>query len=106
MVYMVVTAWWPLEKQDQALKAGLKVMKDYPAKPELGETVAQLVDVDEDGIKMMTIFKVKAKKYEDSLMRASKMMVGYWGIEGYRYKIRTWFSLEEAFAVIGQNLPE
>lgn len=106
MVYIVVTAWYPPEKQAEALKIGLQVMKNYPPQPKLGETAAQLVSVDGDGIKVMTIFKVKEGKYQESLMLISKMMVEYWGIEGYRYTVRTWVTLEEAFAVIGQKLPD
>ncbi|NVM52729.1 MAG: hypothetical protein HWN66_03415 [Candidatus Helarchaeota archaeon] len=105
MVYIVVTAWFPPEKQAENLKISLSLMQKYPPRPELGEVAAQMVSVDEDGIKAMNIYKVKEGKYEESLMLVAKMMSEYWGIEDYRYTIRTWVTQEEAFAVIGQKMP-
>ncbi len=104
-VYLVVTSWFPPKKQAENMKITLQTMQKYPPQPELGEVVAQMALVDEDGIKTMNILKVKEGKYEEAALVVAKMMSEYWSIEGYRYTIRTWATSEEAYAVIGQKPP-
>lgn len=107
MVYLVSTTWYPPAKQPEVLKIYLQLAQKYPPQPELGETVVDLmVTVDEDGIKAMSIFKVNNGKYEEALTRSHKMLSEYWGIEGYRYTVKTWSTLEEAFAILGEKPPE
>lgn len=106
MVYIEITAWYPPNKQAENMKATLQVAQKYPDRPELGETVATMVSSDADGIKTRIIVKVKEGKYEEIIAHIAKLMSSYWGIEGYRYAIKTWITLEEAYAVIGQKPPD
>jgi hypothetical protein len=58
-----------------------------------------------DGIEVIVISEVRKEKYEEALNLESRRVVLLFGIEGYRYEIKTLLTLEEAMPLLGLKMP-
>jgi len=106
MVLIMVTTWYPLTKATEVAKKYIEVMQKIPSDPSIAKPlVTAAVSPGKDGIEVISISEVRKGKYEEALNRANRRMVMFFGIEGYRYEIKTLLTLEEAMPLIGLAPP-
>ena len=106
MVLIMVTSWYPPDKATEVAKKYIEVMQKIPDDPSIGKPLVPVgVSADKDGINVIAITEVRKGKYEEALNRTNRRMVMFFGIEGYRYEIKTLLTLEEAMPLIGLAPP-
>ena len=107
MPYIVVTAWFPLNKATEAAEKYLEERKAFPPDKSLvKELVANAIKVDKNKIRSIYIAQVKEGKLNEALMRQQNAMILYHDIEGYEYTIEICFTVVEAMGMIGMKPPE
>ncbi|MFX0058630.1 MAG: hypothetical protein ACFE85_09280 [Candidatus Hodarchaeota archaeon] len=106
MPYIIGTMWYPSHKQGDAVKTYLKIRDKYPADESLYEQRCAPVMTTEKGIKLMSVWDVKAGKLEQALNRTSKFYYEFINVEGLEYKVEVWMTFEEAIGVAGIDIPE
>ena len=106
MPYIITKTWYPAHKIPETVKIFVESLRKYPADDSLGEQVVpNAVKSTELGITSLGITKVKEGKLEDALTRTQNVLIMFHGIEGFRYRIEVWATIEEAMAAIGQSMP-
>ena len=105
MVLIMVTAWIPPDKIAEAAKKYMQVTKKYPQAPFEKPLVEAASRATKDGIEVISIGEIKRGKYEEAMELALKRNAEYYSIEGYRYKVDTLTTLEEALPTIGMSMP-
>jgi len=105
MVMIMVTAWYPPTKATEVGKKYIEVMQKIPQESFEKPLVPVGVSADKDGINVIAITEVRKGKYEEALNLTSRRMVMFFGIEGYRYEVKTLLTLEEAMPLIGLKMP-
>lgn len=102
MVLIMVTSWYPPTKATEVAKKYIEVMQKIPDDPSIGKPLVPVgVSADKDGINVIAITEVRKGKYEEALNRTARRMVMFFGIEGYRYEIKSLLTLEEAMPMLG-----
>jgi len=106
MVLIMVTSWYPPTKATEVAKKYIEVMQKIPEDPSIAEPLVTVgVSSGKDGIEVISIGDVRKGKYEQALNLTARRMVMFFGIEGYRYEIKTLLTLEEAMPLIGLKMP-
>ena len=104
MPYIITKTWYPPSKTDEVAKRYLEVMKKYPPDESLSKhVVPAAVRSTKDGMETMVISEAVREKLGDALDLIQKRAVEFRDIEGHKYEIRTWFTLEEALTFIGMG---
>ena len=106
MPYIVSTAIYPSERENEAREVFLEMMKTNPPRMDLSEVIIPMASQRSlEGIKIMAVSKVKPGKLEEALAYVSKRVHPYSKIPEFEYSIQIWSTLEEAFAVAGVPMP-
>jgi len=106
MVLIMVTSWYPLNKVTEVAEKYIEVMQKIPEDPSIAEPLVPVgVSSGRDGIEVISIANVRKGKCEEAMNLALRRMVMFFGIEGYRYEIKTLQTLEEAMPLIGLSPP-
>ena len=105
MVLIMVTSWYPPTKATEVAKKYIEVMQKIPQESFEKPLVPVGVSSGKDGIEVISIGDVRKGKYEEALNLTNRRMVMFFGIEGYRYEIKTLLTLEEAMPLIGLKMP-
>jgi len=107
MPYIVVTAWFPLNKATETAEKYIEERKAFPPDKSLvKELVANALKVDKNKIRSIYIAEVKEGKLNEALTRQQNAMILYHNIEGYEYTIEVCFNVVEAMGMIGMKPPE
>jgi len=107
MPYIVVTAWFPLNKGTETAEKYIEERKAFPPDKSLvKELVANALKVERDKVKSIYIAEVKEGKLNEALTRQQNAMIMYHDIEGYEYTIDVYFNIVEAMGMIGMKPPE
>lgn len=97
MTNIVLFVWYPPEKGPEIVGVGQKVTEKFPPDDSLGKVLVPVTFTSgKDGIFAMTVFEPAEGKLAEALARTADMMFMYHGIEGFRYEIKTFVTLEEA----------
>ena len=105
--YIVVTAWFPLNKGTETAEKYIEERKAFPPDKSLvKELVANALKVERDKVKSIYIAEVKEGKLNEALTRQQNAMIMYHDIEGYEYTIDVYFNIVEAMGMIGMKPPE
>jgi hypothetical protein len=104
MVLIMVTSWYPPHKATEAAKKFLEVNEKFPQQSFEKRWLAG-VKSDEDGIKTVWLTEIERGKLEEALNLASRREAEYLGIEGYRVKMETLMTFEDAMPLIGLEMP-
>jgi len=104
MVLIMVTSWYPPDKATEAAKKFLEVMEKFPQESFEKSWLAG-VKSDEDGIKTVWLTEIERGKLEEALNLASRREAEYLGIEGYRVKMETLMTFEDAMPLVGLEMP-
>lgn len=107
MPYIWVTAWYPTHLRDEVIKKWVEVRRKFPEDPSLGETVVDVANkATENGIKVVSIGRVKEGKLEEALTRTGRSLIPFQDIEGFEYTIELYSTIEEAMDALGVKMPE
>ncbi len=60
----------------------------------------------EDGLRALSVTRVKEGKLEEALKMVNKEMVYFSEIEGFETSVEVWGTYQEAFEALGMELPE
>jgi len=106
MVLLMITTWYPPEKEDEVNKIYLSLPEKYPVDESLGTTLVPLgVKSTKEGTKVIVVFEVAKGKFDDAMEQVLKSLREFRHIEGYRYEIETMLSQAEAMNLIGVAIP-
>ncbi len=104
MLLIMLTTWYPPHKATQAAKKFLEVMKKFPQQSFEKKWLGG-VKSDEDGIKSVWLTEVEKGKLEEAFNLTAKREAEYLGIEGYKFKVETLMTFEDAMPLIGLEMP-
>jgi len=100
----MVTSWYPPDKATEAAKKFLEVMEKFPQESFEKSWLAG-VKSDEVGIKTVWLTEIERGKLEEALNLASRREAEYLGIDGYRFKMETLMTFEDAMPLVGLEMP-
>ena len=107
MVYIIAIANYPQHLSDEVGKAYIEAMKEVPNDRSISKPVVQAaVQTGPEGFKVTTISSAKEGKLREALDLATKRMLIFAKIKGFRYTIDTAYDAVEAMAFIGMKAPE
>ena len=104
MVLIMVTSWYPPDKATEAAKKFLEVMEKFPQESFEKSWLAG-VKSDEVGIMTVWLTEIERGKLEEAFNLASRREAEYLGIEGYRFKMETLMTFEDAMPLVGLEMP-
>ena len=107
MVYLVLEMWYSPGMESKAGKKYLEIMKKYPPDSSVGTMVVPfMVNSTPEGTHTFTITDVKEGKLAQAIKDASRNMIEFGGgIEGLKYKIRTYLTAPEGMSLIDLGMP-
>ena len=107
MVLMVITGWYPQDKQSEIEDAYFAALKKFPYNRAIMKRVLRLgVRATKDGYKTISIYDIPDGKFTEAMNHQVAFMHEYHNIEGQRWEIETYLSMGEAFKIIGKAVPE
>jgi hypothetical protein len=104
MVLIMVTSWYPPDKATEAAKKFLEVMEKFPQESFEKSWLAG-VKSDEVGIMTVWLTEIERGKLEEALNLTSRREAEYLDIEGYRFKMETLMTFEDAMPLVGLEMP-
>ena len=104
MALIMITSWYPLNKVTEVAAKFLEGIKKYP-QASYEKVLVSAVSSTKKGLRTIWIEEIEEGKLEDGLKLVTTRLVEYFGIEGYKYKLETLMTLEEAMPMIGLAIP-
>jgi hypothetical protein len=101
----MVTVWYPPNKNPEVAKKYVEVFKKFPVKS-FEKMLVSATRSDKDGQVGIIIHEVEKGKLEEAYNLVAKRMLEFCSIKGYRHKIETFWTAEEAFAMLGLTPPK
>ena len=106
LVYIIVTASFPVQKGIEVAKKFVEERKKNPPDRTLIKQILDALRVVRGRVKSISISKVKEGKLDEALIRTQNDMVAYHELEGYKYTIEVLFDVVEALEMVGIKPPE
>jgi hypothetical protein len=101
-MYLITTSLYPPDKVKEAANMYVQMMTKYPDNASFGTPIVQgAVRSTIQGMKVISIFDVKKGKFDDAMALTVERMTMFNDIPGYRWVIKPYYNLEEAFKTIG-----
>ena len=101
MTYMITQCWYPSTKTNEVVKVYQEVLEKHPFDESLGKQLLLASNSSKDGFETLIVTEVKKQKLEDVLERETTVLTKFRDIEGFKYEIRIWSSVEEAIKRLG-----
>lgn len=98
---------YPVSKNNEVLAAWFRALEKYP-RPEgaLTTLVDTAVRGEKNGLRVLSVHLISPGKYEEAMTYLMKFITEFFNVEGFSYEFKTWSTIEEAMAAIGQQTPE
>lgn len=109
MPFVVIFMKYPSYVVNTVVKKALEsVQKNlFPDDDSLYEVLVRSAwKVTEDGLRALSVCRVKEGKLEETLKSIYKEMIYYSEIEGYESSVEVWGTWQEAFEAMGIEIPE
>ena len=104
MPYIITRCWYPPNKLDEVVKKYLKVMEKYPPDDSLGKQIVPVATTtSKDGLESLSVTEVEKQKVGDALDREKTAFIEFRNIEGFKYEIKTWTTVEEGLSRMGSG---
>jgi hypothetical protein len=101
-MYIVITSLYPNDKAKEVAKMYLKCLEKYPVDNSVATPIVPVaIRATQQGIRTIVISEVKKGKFDDAMAISTNRMVMFHDIEGYRYSIKPFLTLEEGLKLIG-----
>jgi hypothetical protein len=101
MPYIISYTCYPPTQSDKVAKRYLEVFKKLPLISSIKRIIPAAVTSTEKGYEVMIVDEVKREDQGDAIDYLAKFLVEFRDIEGFRYKINNWSTLNEAMAYLG-----
>jgi hypothetical protein len=96
------TQWIPHDKTEEWAKIFLKVNQNpFPSCITKWQTFTSADG--ENGIKGINIIYTERGKADEALVEISKVILPFWEIKGYRWKLEPMFGISDTLKVIGKR---
>ena len=104
---MMTTTWYPQHQQSKIEDVYFAALKKFPYDRSIMKRILRLaIKPTKDGYKTISIYDVPDGKLTEAMNRQAAFMHEYHNIIGHRFEIETYFSMAEAFKIIGKAVPE
>jgi hypothetical protein len=104
MPYLITRCWYPNHIADEVAKKYVENMEKYPPDESISKTIVPVaVSTTKKGIETLSVAEVESQKLGDAIERETLHMIEYRNINGFRYEIKTWATVEEAMKYIGMG---
>ncbi|MFW9882008.1 MAG: hypothetical protein ACFFG0_53775 [Candidatus Thorarchaeota archaeon] len=100
--YIVSFAWYPPSLTDTTAQRYLETFQKLPLISNVKRIVPAAVAATKEGIEVIIVDEVKRENVGEALDYMAKFLIEFRDIEGFRYHIRTFSTLNEAMAYIGK----
>jgi hypothetical protein len=101
-MYLVITSLYPNDKAKDVAKIYLKCLEKYPADNSVATPIVPVaIRATHQGIRTIVISEVKKGKFDDAMATAVNRLAMFHDIEGYRYSIKPFLTLEEGMKILG-----
>ena len=101
MIFMG-TQWIPHSKTEDWARIFLKVNQN-PFPPCIKKWQVYTSADGEDGIKGINLIFTDRGKADEALVEISKVILPFWEIEGYRWKLEPLFGIQDSLRVLGKK---
>lgn len=102
---IMTTTWYPHGKEREAGEIFVELKNKLPTKHFEEPILSIGVSATRDGIKVISIDKIKEGQYEKALRLITKRMLEFTNIKGFKYEIETLLTGSEAMSLIGLGVP-
>lgn len=102
MPYIVSYLWFPPHLSNSAAQRYLETVQKYPLISSLKRLIPAAIASDKEGVEVMAIDEVKRNDLGEALEYLGKFLVEFRNIEGLRYQVRIFNTLNEAMSLIGK----
>ena len=101
MIFMG-TQWLPYNKTEQWAKTFLEVAQN-PLPSCIKKWLTFSSADGENGIKGINIIYTEKDKADEALVEISKLILPFWEIEGYRWKLEPLYGVSDSLKVLGKR---
>lgn len=101
MPYIISHVIYPPNQSEKVAKRYLEMFKKLPLISSIKRVIPAAILTSEKGFEVMMVDEVKRENQGAAIDYLSKFLVEFRDIEGLRYKIDSWATLNEAMAYIG-----
>lgn len=107
MVLLVSTVLIPHAAASKIAKKYIEMLKKYPPRPDLSETIALGTRGTKKGIIIFSVMNVKKGKVEETIINVTGQNQEYVAaIDGLKWQLDTYMDMTEAYKAIGMEAPE
>ena len=104
MPYIITRCWYPNHVVDEVAKKYLENLEKYPPDDSISKTIVPVAaSSTKKGIEVISVEEVDRQKLGDALEKEAISMAEYRHINGFRYEIKLWSTVEEAMRHIGMG---
>ena len=101
MPYIISHAYYPPTQANNVSKRYLETFKKLPLLSSIKRVIPAAVTSSEKGIEVMMVDEVKTENQGEAINYLAKFLIEFRDIEGFRYSIHSWSTLNEAMGYIG-----
>jgi len=109
MPHIVIFMKYPTRIVKKVAQKSLEALQKnlFPDDESIQETlVLSAWKATEDGIRKLSVTRVKEGKVEEALKAVYKEMIYFSEIEGYEISVEVWGTWQEGFEALGMEIPE
>jgi len=103
MPYIICFVWYPLTKTKQVTERYLETIKKMPVLSIIKRIVLAASSATKEGIEVINVDEVKKEDMWEGTNYNSRFMLEFQDIEGVRYHIRSFGTLQESLKDIGMG---
>lgn len=100
--YVVTFTWYPPSLSNTVAQRYLETIQKYPIISSIKRIIPAAIASTKEGIEGFVVDEVKREDVGEALDYGAKFLVEFHDIEGFRYHIRTFSTLNEAMEYIGK----
>jgi hypothetical protein len=100
--YVISFAWYPPSLADIVAQRYLEMFQKLPVISSIKRIVPAAVASTKEGLEVFIVDEVKQEDLGEAVDYCSKFLVEFRDIEGFRYHVRTFSTLNEAMRYIGK----
>ncbi|MFW9867278.1 MAG: hypothetical protein ACFFEN_14370 [Candidatus Thorarchaeota archaeon] len=101
MPYLISFVWYPLSQANTVAQKYLEMFQKLPVISSIKRIVPAANAATKEGIEVMVVDEVKREDVGEALDYLSRFLIEFRDIEGFRFNIRTFSTLNEGMAYIG-----
>ena len=107
MPIFCVESQYPPHKNNEVVETWLGANQKFPQPEGLFKTLVDTaVSMDQNGLKVRSMYLVHPGKYEETAAYFRKFMASFFKVEGYTYQFTSWSTIEEAMEIIEAPMPD